>query len=212
MSFDSRWKRRLVRKGSPSPANMRVGSSFSRLKETGQVLAHAPFQDLAMVLEARQRDFRHLGPRNRNRVEPRVDFPLAHLDHPLVARVGLLRFRPVLDELPGMRVELGVLLLDERIQNHGVLARRREHRLRCKQLLPLAGRSRLLAGASVVAAHRVCNLGKVAAACRRYDRVPRGGGARLDREKRPWFEFQTVLGERGQDALVQRGNAVVVEA
>ena len=32
MSFDSRWKRVLVRNGSPSPANMRVGSSFSRLK------------------------------------------------------------------------------------------------------------------------------------------------------------------------------------
>ncbi len=31
MSFESRWKRLLVRNGSPSPANMRVGSSFSRL-------------------------------------------------------------------------------------------------------------------------------------------------------------------------------------
>src|SRR5882762_5080290 len=43
MSFDSRWKRRLVRKGSPSPANMRVGSSFSRLKEnTPAVNGKAP--------------------------------------------------------------------------------------------------------------------------------------------------------------------------
>ena len=31
MSLDSRWKRLFVRNGSPSPANMRVGSSFSRL-------------------------------------------------------------------------------------------------------------------------------------------------------------------------------------
>ena len=32
MPSESILKRRLVRKGSPSPANMRVGSSFSRLK------------------------------------------------------------------------------------------------------------------------------------------------------------------------------------
>ncbi|MNT41157.1 hypothetical protein D3C72_1775100 [compost metagenome] len=32
MPADSSLKRRLVRKASPSPANMRVGSSFSRLK------------------------------------------------------------------------------------------------------------------------------------------------------------------------------------
>ena len=31
MPSASRWKRRLVRNGSPSPANIRVGSSFSRL-------------------------------------------------------------------------------------------------------------------------------------------------------------------------------------
>ena len=31
MPSDSSLKRRLVRNGSPSPANMRVGSSFSRL-------------------------------------------------------------------------------------------------------------------------------------------------------------------------------------
>src|SRR5204862_4541486 len=43
MSFDSRWKRRLVRNGSPSPANMRVGSSFSRLNgNTPAVNGNAP--------------------------------------------------------------------------------------------------------------------------------------------------------------------------
>src|SRR5207245_4358642 len=79
-------------------------------------------------------------------------------------------------------------------------------------LLPTARRPRLLAGAGVVAAHGVRDLGKVAAARGRDDRVSRGGGARLDRGKRAWLDLQTVLGERGQDALVESGDAVVVEA
>ena len=53
---DSRWKRRLVRSGVPSPANMRVGSSSSRLngktpavngKLPGQVLAAQVAHELA---------------------------------------------------------------------------------------------------------------------------------------------------------------------
>ena len=43
MSRESRWKRLLVRNGSPSPANMRVGSSFSRLKwNTPAVKGNSP--------------------------------------------------------------------------------------------------------------------------------------------------------------------------
>src|SRR6185503_11554674 len=43
MSFDNRWKHQLVRNGSPSPANMRVGSSFSRLNgNTPTVNGNAP--------------------------------------------------------------------------------------------------------------------------------------------------------------------------
>ena len=43
MSRESRWKRRLVRNGSPSPANMRVGSSFSRLNaKTPAVNGNSP--------------------------------------------------------------------------------------------------------------------------------------------------------------------------
>src|SRR5882672_1138761 len=178
----------------------------------GQVLAQAPLEDLAVVLEARQRHLRYPGSGEGDRVEPGADFPLAHLDHLLVARVGPLRLRPLLDELAGTGVEPGVFLPDQRIQHNRVFARRGEHGFRCKQLLPLARYSRLLAGAGVVAAHRVRDLGKVAAASRRDDRVSRGGGARLDPGKGTRSYFQTVLDERGQDTLVERGNAVVVEA
>src|SRR5260221_72776 len=181
-------------------------------KETGEGLSHPPFQNLAVILESGERDFRQPGSRKGNRVEPGVDFLFAHLDHVLVARVGPLRLGPLLDELPGTRVEPRVFLRDQRIQHDRVLARRGEHRFRRKQLLPLARYSRLLAGAGVVAAHRVRDLGKVAAARRRDDRVSRGGGARPDRGKRARSYFQAVLDERGQDTLVERGNAVVVEA
>src|SRR5258706_15387246 len=181
-------------------------------EEAGEVLSHAPFQNLAVILESGERDLRQLGPREGSRVEPGADFLFAHLDHLLVARVDPLRFRPVLDELPGARIELGVFLLDQRIQHEGILARRGEHRFRREQLLPLARYSRLLAGAGVVAAYRVRDLGKVAAARRRDDRVSRGGGARLDRGKRARSYFQAVLDKRGQDTLVEGGNAVVVEA
>src|SRR6266853_1145649 len=181
-------------------------------KEAGEVLSHAPFQNLAVILESGERDLRQSGSRKGSRIEPGADFLFSHPDHVLVARVDLLRFRPVLDELPGARIELGVFLLDQRIQHPGILARRGEHRFRRKQLLPLARYSRLLASTGVVAAHRVRDLGKVAAARGRDDRVSRGGRARLGRVKRARSCFQTVLDKRGQDALVERGNAVVVEA
>src|SRR5260221_1556699 len=181
-------------------------------KETGEGLSHPPFQNLAVILESGERDFRQPGSRKGNRVEPGVDFLFAHLDHVLVARVGPLRLGPLPDELRGTRVEPRVFLRDQRIQHDRVLARRGEHRFRRKQLLPLARYSRLLAGAGVVAAYRVRDLGKVAAARRRDDRVSRGRGARPDRGKRARSYFQAVLDERGQDTLVERGNAVVVEA
>src|SRR5207248_1507987 len=66
---------------------------------SGQVLAHAPFEDLAVVLETGQRDFRHLGPRKGNRVEPGTDFPLAYFDHLFFADVILFYLRPIVEEL-----------------------------------------------------------------------------------------------------------------
>ena len=67
----SRWKRRLVRKASPSPANIRAGSSLFPLerenpggerKVTGQVLAAQPAEQLAASRETGERHTRHSVP------------------------------------------------------------------------------------------------------------------------------------------------------
>src|SRR5215210_6218380 len=70
-----------------------------RVREfTGQVLAHAPAQELAVILELRQRDLRYLGPRERGGSQSAADLLAAHLGDMLVAGIGLLRRRPRIGE------------------------------------------------------------------------------------------------------------------
>src|SRR5256885_7866883 len=119
MSFESRWKRLLVRNGSPSPANMRVGSVLALEMEhagrvgklAGHVLAHPPAQDLAMVLELRQRHLRHLRAGERGAVQSRAQLLAAYFHDLLVARVSPLRRRPGVEQLLRVRREPGLLFL-----------------------------------------------------------------------------------------------------
>ncbi len=149
MPSASRWKRRLVRNASPSPANMRVGSSFSRLnantpavngKAPGHVLPQLPAQDLAVVLERRQRDLADLRAGQRRRRELGADLLVADLHDVLVARVRGLRLRPHVEELPRPRVELRVAVGERagRARRRPCRISGREHRLHRAQLLALA--------------------------------------------------------------------------
>ena len=95
MSRDRRWKRRLVRKASPSPANMRVGSSFSRLSgNTPAVKGNYRY----VLLESASAGSRP-GPRSagaqpwaraspeRDRMQPGAHLATADLRHVLVFRI-----------------------------------------------------------------------------------------------------------------------------
>src|SRR5688572_1448636 len=65
----------------------------------GQVLAQPPAQELAVVLESRQRDLADLAARKRRVGERGAHLALAYLDHLLVARVGLQRLGPRFEQL-----------------------------------------------------------------------------------------------------------------
>jgi hypothetical protein len=93
-----------------------------------------------------------------------------------------------------------------------LLAAALEQRLGRAQALPLAGNRRLLGGVPVVAAHRVGDVGEVAHALGRHD----GAAARglLDGHLRQLAGrgLQAQRIELRQQRLIQRGDAVVVEA
>ena len=98
-SFDRNLKRALVRNGSPSPANIRVGSSPSRLngedaggerEAAGHVLAQQPRQDLAVVLASAAAPLWGCACRTaRSRSSVGADLLVAHAHDVLVAGVGL---------------------------------------------------------------------------------------------------------------------------
>src|SRR3954468_8148082 len=75
-----------------------------------QVLAHAPAQQLAMVLELGQGDLRHLGSRKRGRSQRSADVLAAYLRYMLVARIRLSRFGPRVEQPLRFGVQSGFLL------------------------------------------------------------------------------------------------------
>ncbi len=77
---------------------------------SGQVLVAQPPQQVAVVAEAGQRHLGDVGARERLRGEGRADLAVADLGHVLVARVGLDRRRPAVEQGVAGRVErpLGV--------------------------------------------------------------------------------------------------------
>jgi hypothetical protein len=114
---ESRWKRRLVRKASPSPANMRAGPLAVALERedpggereaAGQVLEHEEPQQLAVVVVAGEGDPTDREARQRFLGERRAQLAVSRGHHLLVARVGLHRGRPVLEQCPRLGVEAPV--------------------------------------------------------------------------------------------------------
>ena len=129
----------------------------------------------------------------------------AHLHHLLVARIGLHRLRPAVEQLlatPASQLSALPAAHPARADALPSIAARRF------ELLPLARDARLLLGVLVVAAHRLGDLGEVALALRRHHDVHRGGDLarrlrQLVRPGKPSFVGHGV---------VERGDAVVVEA
>ena len=107
MPSETRLKRRLVRKASPSPANIRVGSSPSRLKaNTPAVKGKEPGtfsfirkRRLPFILEIGQRDLADLAAGERFAGELGADLLVADLHHVLVGGVQRLGGRPLLEQL-----------------------------------------------------------------------------------------------------------------
>src|SRR5471030_2040548 len=98
------------------------------------------------------------------------------------------------------------------VSGEGAAQLSEEHALGRGELLALAREARLFAREYVVSAHAVGDFGEVADARGRHDHGLAAGRADLDPGKLARPDFQAVLGEARQQRLVERGNAVVVEA
>ena len=222
----SRWKRRLVRNGSPSPANMRAGASpvpLEREHPCGEresarqvLLAQEPHQ-LAVVGRAGQRDPRHRGAGQRRRRQRGVDLPAAH-------GVAVARRRSTARPPPGHAASASAVSGEQRV---GRLARQIPgSRRRSAVARPGAASgavcrcwrrrasSACSAVAPVVAAHCLARS--------RPGTAPAAGGTERRRPRRdPGVDRRQPhrcppAGPRSREQpaqlLVQRGDAVVVEA
>src|SRR4051812_14243683 len=103
-------------------------------KLTGQILAHAPAQQLSVVLVPRQRKLRNMRSRKRNRREPGPNLALPDFHHALVARVLGYGSRPAFQKLLRFAVQRGVLVRDQLVDLGRGAA---EHRLHGEELLAL---------------------------------------------------------------------------
>src|SRR5881394_3230324 len=115
MPSDSSLKRRLVRKASPSPANMRVGSSPSRLnakvpavygKLPGTLSSSSHLRISPWSSYCGSATLRIFVP-DSDCVVSAVRIAVADLHDVLVAGVGLLHLRPHREQLLRARFELG---------------------------------------------------------------------------------------------------------
>jgi hypothetical protein len=207
-------------------------------KAARHVLRELPAQDLAVVLVARQRDLAHLGAGQRRRGQRRANLLVADLHDILLASVGRLGLRPHVEKLLRGRVELRVTILGQgvdlreqrrvagrllggqrRLGNADLVGRDRlraaallQHRQHRAQLLALARDVRLALGPLVIAADRLRDVREIARARRRHDRTLRGGLLAVHRRQDAGLDLQSLGHELGDHGLVQRGNAVVVEA
>ena len=183
MPSDSSLKRLLVRNGSPSPANMRVGILALALEREGaggvgiaarHVVQHQPFEDLAVILVLRQADLANRRAGKRLGGQGGADFLVADLDHVLVAGIGLAHLRPLGQQLAGGRVEAGLALIGQpQHRSPGAVALCvvfLQHARGLAQLLQLARQRGLLARELLVAANGVADFSQVARARRRHHR------------------------------------------
>jgi hypothetical protein len=141
-----------------------------------------------------------------------ADFLVADLDHVFVAGVGLLHVRPHRQQLAGVRRELTVLPGDQFVEVVRVLLATLEDGLGGFQRLAFASEGGLLGDVPVVAAQRVGDLGEIPDAVGRHDGAPGRGSLDGNGRQPPLGELQAALGEARHQRLVQRGDAVVVEA
>ena len=183
-----------------------------RIREAaGQVFLHQPGQQVAVVAVIRQRDLAHAVAGERLVIQAGTDFLVADLHHMLVARVGGAQFRPGFEQLACIRRQRLIALRDQVVEV-GMLAGRRQQTLGLGQLLALARDRRLLRNTAMVLAHRIRDLGQIAAACRWHDGITARGRAHIHRCQLACTDLQAELGQLGQQALIQRGHAIVIEA
>ena len=180
----------------------------------GHVLPQLPAQDLAVVLELRQRDLRNVRAGERRRRQRGADLLVADLHDVFVAGVRGLRLRPHVEQLLRARVELRVAIGDERVE---VLARP------CLHSAASIALRRAAAGARARCASRLPSTRDSRAPSRRSrrDSATRAGGTItfcavdcrvVDRRQRARLQLQSLLGQLRDERLVERGDAVVVEA
>ncbi len=223
MPSASRWKRRLVRNGSPSPANIRVGSSFSRLnantpavngKLPGTFSFNCQRSDLAVVLEIRQRDLADARAGERGRGERRAQLLVADLHHVFVAGVRGLRLRPHVEQL---------LRRARRASRRGRRPAHRAPRRPSRTRRRASPSPRAAAGARARCGSARPTSGGSRAPSRRS---PRGSARAAPARSTFWpvdcfvaafgsvpgRELQALAGKRRGERLVERRHAVVVEA
>jgi hypothetical protein len=141
-----------------------------------------------------------------------ADFLVADLHHVLVAGIGLLHIRPHRQQLAGVGRHLAVLPDDQFVEVVRVLLARLEDGLGGLQRLAFARQRRLLGHRLVVTAQRIGDLGQVAHALRRHDGTPGRGCLHRNHRQPALGELQAASGELRRQCLVERGDAVVVEA
>src|SRR5205085_9528846 len=141
-----------------------------------------------------------------------VDLLVAHARHVLLARVALDRLRPVLEELARRGIERRLLLRDDLGQPIGGFAALLEERARDAKRLALALYARLRRDVLVVSAHAVGDLGEIARALGRHDGAVPRRRFRLNQRELARLCREALLLQRREDRLVERGDAVVVEA
>src|SRR5262249_59105833 len=86
-------------------------------ERSGDVLAELPAEDLAVVLELRQCDLRHVRAGERYGGERRADLLVPYLHHVLVARGSRFGLWPHPEELRPPPIELRVAVVGESVQD-----------------------------------------------------------------------------------------------
>ena len=172
-----------------------------------QVLAQAPAQQLAVVLEFGQRDLGNPGARQRRAAERGADFLAADFHDVLVAGIGLQRLGPGIKQRLRIRIERS--LREQGLYFRQLLS---EHRPGRRELLPLARDSRLLRGKLVIRPYRFRYLGEIALALGRNDDVHVRRDLGIEPRQAAGLELQPLLGKPGGDGVVQGGHAVVIKA
>ena len=169
-------------------------------------------QHLALVLEARQRHLADLAARQRFVRELGADLLVADLHDILGLRVQLLRFRPLFQQLGRRRVEFRAFRRDQLAETGNRPPRRREQGLGGGERLALTCDPRLAPDEPVELAQRFGNLRQIAHPLRRHDGAAARGSLYRGARQLARAELESLVRQARQHGLVERRDAVVVEA